>query len=226
MDKVSACVVNCVLSNVFDVPQRPQENLSLATATPINLQALFDTTLNDILLGQEQRPNSVAINACLSILAVSVEVCPGVVQNACPNMLSLLQSLLPRPDAIAILNGAMRHHYERTTLNEAAVRSTTLAFLEILKSCSGGGAGAAASDISTKTYTAILKTFMDWYGNDDFFPDLYQSLHVSNGIAHTLQAMAKHKNNSADVLDEEQLQILHNSQRFLEYKEQFAKQGG
>merc|ERR1712166_350506 len=83
-----------------------------------------------------------------------------------------------------------------------------------------------------KTQIEILQVLMNWYGNDDFYPQLYNALNVSNAITLCLQSIASaaagaagaagaNNNDINDTgIDEEQMMILSNSERFVEYKKQ------
>jgi hypothetical protein len=92
-----------------------------------------------------------------------------------------------------------------------------------------------------KTQIEILQALMNWYGNDDFYPQLYNALNVSNAITLCLQSIASSSSSSAaaaaaaaagvnnnDIndtdIDEEQMTILSNSERFVEYKKQLFQQ--
>jgi hypothetical protein len=90
-----------------------------------------------------------------------------------------------------------------------------------------------------KIQIEILRTLMDWYGNDDFYPQLYNELNVSNAIILCLQSIASSSSAAAaaaaaagvdnnDIndtdIDEEQMTILSNSERFVEYKKQMLQQ--
>mmetsp|Transcript_6712 Transcript_6712/g.14626 ORF Transcript_6712/g.14626 Transcript_6712/m.14626 type:complete len:86 (-) Transcript_6712:253-510(-) len=78
------------------------------------------------------------------------------------------------------------------------------------------------------TQIRILKAFMDWYGNDSFYPDVYDELGVSDTISLFLKSLAAktnaRTNHTSLDLDEDHLQILRNSERFLEYKKEQQRQ--
>ena len=201
--KVAACVCNCFLTEIFD-----------------KHEMLWTTILNILHteLGQST-PSESILEAGLSILAVASEMNPIILRSSnSSDQFALFQRLLPRPDAVCLLSSLIRletaNGANASAATEATIQNLTESFLSLLRPTS--------QLVNPKTQTSILKAFMDWYGNDDFYPHLYETLGVSQVIGVALEHIAKHQD-SLD-LDEEQLQILHNSGRFLDYKEQFKLQ--
>jgi hypothetical protein len=199
VDKVSACVINCFLSGVIDAQKEG----------PL----LWESTLSSLRTElAAQHPSTTVLDACSSVLAVAVQVNQDILRSClrggnCNGHISLFQQLLPRADAVCLLSSVILLETSEVPC-EATIRSLTEGFLALLR--------APATDL--KTQTAVLKAFMDWFGNDGFHPRLYESLCVSETIRAFLDSLAKRQDNLD--LDEEQLQILHNSERFIDYKNQ------
>ncbi len=203
IEKVAACVCNCFLTEIFD-----------------NHEMLWKTILTDLHTElRKSTPSESILDAGLSILAVASEMNPIILRSSSSSdQFALFQRLLPRPDAVCLLSSVIRletaNGTNASTETEATIRNLTESFLSLLR--------PTPQSVNPKTQTSILKAFMDWYGNDDFYPNLYENLGVSQVIGVALESIAKNQD-SLD-LDEEQLQILHNSGRFLDYKEQFKSQ--
>ena len=220
---VSAGVMNCFLSGILNVE---------------GTTSMWNATLDDLrneLGGNDNTANyhrsTAVLDACASILAVAVEMNPGIQHhnsnnNNNNNNLALFQNLLthlPKADAVCLMSSAVLAEANNTTNStEDAVRSVTVHFLGFLR--------IPIETEDTKIQTSVLKAFMDWYGNDGFYPHLYERLNISAVIEGALVYLAANNNNNNnrndqdDDLDEEQLQILHNSERFVEYKKQFKLQ--
>jgi hypothetical protein len=61
----------------------------------------------------------------------------------------------------------------------------------------------------------VLNGLMDWYGQDDFYPDIYQELKLSGMVQECLQRISMSKL----PLSQEEVEILENAERFVEYKQ-------
>ncbi len=205
--KVSACVANCFLSGISDPLDTLWESALVEVRTELGMPS----------------PSRVVLDACSSILAVAVEMDPGILRSSCSSssrsdQIQLFQRLLPRSDAVCLISAVVLLETadiaKVSAETEATIRALTETFLALLR--------PSSQSVDPTTQTSILKAFMDWYGNDDFYPHLYESLGISQVISGALDFIAKNQSNLD--LDEEQLQILHNSGRFLDYKQQFKQQ--
>jgi len=129
---------------------------------------------------------------------------------------------------------------------ENIVRDTTKSFTLLLLLPSAATAATTTTtthnnnnntDNNSHHKIEILKTFMDWYGNDTFYPQLYNELHVSDAITSCLQSIAAtvasgsaatlNNNDDSNMdmdVEEEEMMILSNSERFVEYKKQLLLQ--
>jgi len=231
--KVSACVVNCLLSGAI---------------ADEGWARLRDTAIG-ILRAEAKREEdddgggaaATVLDACASVLAVAEEVRPGSTSTSEDGggWIDLCRGLLPRADAVFLLSAAIRTAAPAAAAaTEEVVRSLTESFLAILLPRRPPPPTANAIDDENddidhdRSRIAVLRTFMDWYGNDDFHPRLYETLKVSEGIASCLAdlAAASKKNNRGGSggggYDEEQLRILRDSERFLEYKQRLRAAGG
>jgi hypothetical protein len=204
---ISAGVMNCFLSGILYVEGTPSGS---------NESILWNATLKDLRIELDY-PNyrsTAVFDACASILAVAVEMNPGILRTSGEQYLALFKDLLthfPRADVVCLVSSAVLAEAK----TEDAVRSVTEDFLGFLY--------IPIESDDTKIQTSVLKAFMDWYGNDGFHPHLYEGLNVSAAIEGALMFLANERKDQDDM-DEEQLQILHNSERFVDYKKQFKLQ--
>jgi len=235
--KVSACLINCILSGIII---STKNNIASNGQFPVRDDLLIPI-LRDLHvelngnIGNNPKvsvANDAVVDAYAAVLVVVMETNPGILYHEHENAnlfqeyITLFQQLLPRRDAVCLLSVTVLSWVAsngRATANtQAMVRSVTERFLELLlRKADSKGKETKTSIMNTQTQ--ILKTFMDWYGKDTFYPQLYNELQVSTAIASCLTSISNELNNSTvgeeniDV-DEEQLEILHNSERFVEYK--------
>ena len=206
IEKVSAFVTNCFLSGIVDANEEMWEVVFSEVRTELG----------------HPTPSAMVLDAGSSILAVAAEMNPTILRSSCNKsrgeQLAVFQRLLPRAEAVCLLSSHVLLE-AASAESEATIRCLTETFLALLRPIS-----SQSESVNPKTQTSILKAFMDWYGNDEFHPHLYESLGVSEAINWALESIANDNQAAKVDLDQEQLQILHNSGRFLEYKKQLGVQ--
>jgi hypothetical protein len=113
------------------------------------------------------------------------------------------------------------------TVTESTVRSVTHVLLDLLRLeapapyDSAGTVAAATGGAWTSLHCEILNAFMDWYGVDEFYPSVFEELHVLPAVRRSLQTIATFP---TTTLSPEEEEVLYNTERFVEYKEQQQQQ--
>lgn len=232
--KLSACVINCILSGI-------------TTGDAVkSVWNIILTDLNAEISSNSHTANKAVMDAYSALSVVVTETNPHILHQETDNTtlfqqyITLFQQLLPRRDAVSLLSTTVlavvsSPQAATTTANntEAVVRSITEVFLKLIATKVDGNAShsndAEVNAIIVNTQTQILQTFMDWYGTDTFYPQLYNELQVSPAIVSCLASISnatksENTNNNSAMnvidIDEEQIEILNNSERFVEYKKQ------
>uniref|UniRef100_A0A7S4AX32 Uncharacterized protein n=1 Tax=Pseudo-nitzschia australis TaxID=44445 RepID=A0A7S4AX32_9STRA len=231
--KVAACLINCILSGI--IAATTTSNIAGNSCCPVK-DVVWNSILRDLNIelngsrnGQETPvANNAVVDAYAAVLVVVMETNPSILyqDKESPNLfqeyIALFQRLLPRRDAVCLLSWTVLKLITTiettTTHTEAMVQSITEKFLELLaKKVDNNDTEVKTAVMNTQMQ--ILKTFMDWYGNDNFYPQLYNKLGVSTTISSCLTSISNELNGcSVSGIDEEQMEILHNSERFIEYK--------
>jgi len=110
---------------------------------------------------------------------------------------------------------------------ESLVRTLTHTFVNVLLSLSSSSSSSSSAMMSSiPVGTEILNAFMDWYGQDDFYPHVFDEWNVLQAIQQYLAKLQPRQEHLQSVIGPEDEEILYNAQRFVEYKQeqqQFAK---
>eukprot|EP00536_Pseudo-nitzschia_multiseries_P005476 jgi/Psemu1/254525/estExt_Genewise1Plus.C_1020049 len=240
--KASGCLINCILSGIITSTTNSVTANSDCPARDAVLNPILrdlHTELNGSRGNDEETPvaNYAVVDAYAAVLVVILETNPGILhqENDNPNLfqdyIALFQQILPRRDAVCLLSATVLTWAESAGTTpakaQAMVRSITEKYLELLLRKTNSN-DAEARTALVNTQTQVLKTFMDWYGKDTFYPQLYNEMQVSTAIASCLTSISNELNKSSISgksldIDEEQMEILHNSERFIEYKKNLQR---
>ncbi|OEU13179.1 hypothetical protein FRACYDRAFT_243079 [Fragilariopsis cylindrus CCMP1102] len=250
ISKASACFTNCVLGGCITDPK-----LSIKTLWFHILSEVFDKGGDLYYQNQNNRNSSngnseIVVDNLTSLLVVLSQTHPAYVfdhslQTDIIQWFKIFAvrftKLLPmQANAVPLLNSTIlamtscileHDEYKTHAIKEGSellVSGVTKEFISLLQ-----------QDVNMnrqKTQIEILQALMNWYGNDDFYPQLYNALNVSNAITLCLQSIASSAGAAAGAagvnnngindtdIDEEQMTILSNSERFVEYKKQLFQQ--
>jgi hypothetical protein len=126
------------------------------------------------------------------------------------NVVAMLSTVIAQVAAGAGQGGSMSPA-SSLTVNESLVRDVTDTLVKLLSSYSQH---SPQTPQAVSLYGEILNAFMDWYGQDDFFPRTFEELKLSDVIQRTL------KHVPASSLSPEEEEVFYNAGRFLEYKQQ------
>jgi hypothetical protein len=193
--KAGACLSNCVLSNVL------VESDYASTWCLINdcLQCIANSR-------SSQNDSELSLEGMLNTMAILAQRQPRVVRMDDVELIYniLLAGFGPAAarSAICVLSGTIATSSLPRT--EAMIRRMTHAFLDIIN----------AHDTHHAVVLEILNAFMDWYGQDDFFPQVFKDMKVYKAMHGYLN---KIRETSLGLTPEED-EILYNTEQFLEYK--------
>merc|ERR1712166_1306359 len=238
ISKASACFTNCVLGGCIT-----GSKLSIKLSWFRILSEVFDKGGDLYYQNQNNRNSSngnseIVVDNLTSLLVVLSQTHPkyvfdlslqtDIIQWFVPFVAGLTTQLLPiQANAVPLLNSSILAmtsciYFKTHAIKEAEllVRVATNEFIILLEQ----------QDVNMnrqKTQIEILQVLMNWYGNDDFYPQLYNALNVSNAITLCLQSIASSAGvaaagaaagtgvNNNDIndtdIDEEQMTILSNS---------------
>ncbi|KAG7345908.1 hypothetical protein IV203_004975 [Nitzschia inconspicua] len=197
--KACACMTNCVLSN------------SLGEPDYASVWVLFSDMVRRLCsTSSSNNAQEASIEGLLGNMAVLVQRQPQVVRNEDLEFLHSFLSVGCGPEsmksAISVLSVAIAQATSSTmiSLTETAVGKLTQTFVELL------------SNIQThpSTVLEVLNAFMDWYGQDDFFPQTFDNLKVLEAMERSLNKFQS----TATTFTPEEEEILYNTEQFLEYK--------
>jgi hypothetical protein len=186
---------NCVLSNVL------VESDYASTWCLINdcLQCIANSR-------SSQNDSELSLEGMLNTMAILAQRQPRVVRMDDVELIYniLLAGFGPAAarSAICVLSGTIATSSLPRT--EAMIRRMTHAFLDIIN----------AHDTHHAVVLEILNAFMDWYGQDDFFPQVFKDMKVYKAMHGYLN---KIRETSLGLTPEED-EILYNTEQFLEYK--------
>jgi hypothetical protein len=215
----------CRLNNEIqkDIPMREDLDESIAKACACMSNCLLSETLEEAeiplmwgsfceqvrLLGQNMGDSSqTPLESLLGTMAILVQRQPHVVRHG---DLELFHDLLFRScssdsmrGAVSIISVAVAQSSPSISLTEPAVRKLTKGFLQLLSN----------NKLHHAISLEILNAFMDWFGQDEFYPQTFDDLNVLSSIE---QSLHKFKDSSLSFTPEEE-EILYNTEQFVEYK--------
>ena len=277
ISKLSACLINCILSNVVIVWDDGDEasttfpitkwyrfvaacidaDSNRNTATTNNCTDAVDI-MGDSAAGgtnntqhtANNNDDDVLISSIIALFAVIAKKNCGIFNPILlfeNTAISILQHTLPRRDTVCLLSSIIYagvttmdntnptgcHVLKELRLNVSQVTSQFITILMDDVDPNNNNNNTENHPVPFGTKLEILRTFMDWYGNDDFYPDIYNELQVSRSIALFLQVVASIEGSGNPTqmftptefetmeIDEEQMRmILSNTARFVDYKQQ------
>jgi hypothetical protein len=201
MSKISACLANCVQSNVIISSNNNGGSTATATATHILWESLklyaSEEGVCSVMVVVMQRDASVRQQLLLS-----------------SDLDMVLQDLLMSPkeelqrDAVSLLAAAVTGSTSTTAAACPAdvMMKLTSSLLGVLKNAS----------TSAAVTCEVLNALMDIYGQDDHYRDTFTSINVLGEFQKSISVLQKRQELE---LDQDEEEILFNAERFVEYKQ-------
>jgi hypothetical protein len=220
--KASACLSNCILTGTligdseectrtWDALFAMYRRAIVSTGGGIPPNDITDAITSCMVVLIRRRPQLLRNDDDLTVLVSSLgSSSPAAGIETQRNVVAMLSTVIAQVAAGAGQDGK-KSQASSLTVNESLVRYITDTLVKLLSSYSQH---SPQTPQVVSLYGEILNAFMDWYGQDDFFPRTFDELKLSDVIQRTL------KHVPASSLSPEEEEVFYNAGRFLEYKQQ------
>jgi hypothetical protein len=220
--KASACLSNCILTGTligdseectrtWDAMFAMFRRAIASTGGGIPPNDITDAVTSCMVVLIRRRPQLLRNDDDMTVLVSSLgPSSPAAGIETQRNVVAMLSTVIAQVAAGAGQGGSMSQA-SSLTVNESLVRDVTDTLVKLLSSYSQH---SPQTPQAVSLYGEILNAFMDWYGQDDFFPRTFEELKLSDVIQRTL------KHVPASSLSPEEEEVFYNAGRFLEYKQQ------
>ena len=229
--KVSACVVNCILSHSLQVGSNGGDSNTTTIVDPNqfwqNLKPYIrnDGTSSILAVAVQHSPRLRQVLISSSSSSFELDFLLGELDSGAQTPNDVTRKM--QRDIVTMLASsigpAVSTGPDAVTVPSEIVTKIASSFLRVLQYDS------SSVDVACE----VLNALMDIFSEDDLYDDIFRKLnvlmHFENGLANCMQSLQQGQQRSDEQsmdMDEEQEDVLFNAQRFVEYKQQTTTQGG